>query len=226
MIEENQDFNLETDHLKEVIESPPPAQPVVVIQYRTRGVPWYLVLPLLVLVPLGAVAIYHRVSSHAHRTFVPPPSVDQSTRKAAESGRHGGALRGVNRRGSSRGAAPCLECGFWRSPGAQFAADRPRIVACRPVLPHAYAHGQGGSDEAGQPGSRHVGDDERGRTPEDRWKLRPSESRARCHGREHSTSRGDSCERAWASGCRHHSRGRDPPRPSRGRGGRLLGAGR
>ena len=84
MIEENQDLNLETDHLEEVIESPPPAQPVVVIQYRTRGVPWYLVLPLLVLVPLGPVAVYHRVSSRVRYPLVPPPSADQSTRKAAE----------------------------------------------------------------------------------------------------------------------------------------------
>ncbi len=84
MIEENEDLNLETDHLDEVIESPPPAQPVVVIQYRTGGVPWYLVLPLLLLVPLGAVAFYHRVSARAQRTFVPPPSVDQSTPQAAE----------------------------------------------------------------------------------------------------------------------------------------------
>ena len=38
---------LETDHLEEVIESPPPGQPVVVIQYRTRGFPWYVILPLV-----------------------------------------------------------------------------------------------------------------------------------------------------------------------------------
>jgi hypothetical protein len=36
-----------------------PGQPVVVIQYRTRGLPWYLVLPMLVLVALGAVSFYH-----------------------------------------------------------------------------------------------------------------------------------------------------------------------
>ena len=92
MIEENQGLNLETDHLEEVIESPPPAQPVVVIQYRTRGVPWYLVLPLLVLVPLGAVAVYHRVSSRVRYPLVPPPSADQSTRKAAERQAVPGAL--------------------------------------------------------------------------------------------------------------------------------------
>ena len=109
MIEENQDFNLETDHLKEVIESPPPAQPVVVIQYRTRGVPWYLVLPLLVLVPLGAVAVYHRVSSRVRYPLVPPSSADQSTRKAAERQAVPGArLRSVGQRGSSE-AALCLD---------------------------------------------------------------------------------------------------------------------
>ncbi len=68
MIEENQEVNLETDRLEELMESPPPAQPVVVIQYRSRGVPWYLVLPLLVLVPIGAVAVYHRVSRRAGYT--------------------------------------------------------------------------------------------------------------------------------------------------------------
>ena len=83
MIEENQELNLETDHLEEVIDSPPPGQPVVVIQYRTRGVPWYLVLPLLVLVPLGAVAVYHRVSSRARCALGPPQSADLSTRKTA-----------------------------------------------------------------------------------------------------------------------------------------------
>ena len=83
MIEENQELNLETDHLEEVIDSPPPGQPVVVIQYRTRGVPWYLVLPLLVLVPLGAVAVYHRVSSRARYALGPPQSADLSTRKTA-----------------------------------------------------------------------------------------------------------------------------------------------
>ncbi len=81
MIEEIEGFNLEaehleglsleTDHLEQVIESPPPAQPVVVIQYRSRGVPWYLVLPLLIVVPLGAVGIYHRVVSRADAIFCP-----------------------------------------------------------------------------------------------------------------------------------------------------------
>jgi hypothetical protein len=83
MIEENQELNLEADRLEELMESPPPGQPVVVIQYRSRGVPWYLVLPLLVLVPIGAVAVYHRVSGHAGYLSM-PPRADRSTRKAAD----------------------------------------------------------------------------------------------------------------------------------------------
>src|SRR5271166_327109 len=112
MIEENQDLNLETDHLEEVIESPPPAQPVVVIQYRTRGVPWYLVLPLLVLVPLGAVAVYHRVSSRVRYPLVPPPSADQSTRKAAERQAVPGALSEASVSAALQGL-PSASTGDW-----------------------------------------------------------------------------------------------------------------
>lgn len=116
MIEENQDLNLETDHLEEVIESPPPAQPVVVIQYRTRGVPWYLVLPLLVLVPLGAVAVYHRVSSRARRTLVPPPSADQSTRKAAERQAVTEALSGASAAAALQEGLPPASIGDFGAP--------------------------------------------------------------------------------------------------------------
>ena len=132
MIEENQDLNLETDHLEEVIESPPPAQPVVVIQYRTRGVPWYLVLPLLVLVPLGAVAVYHRVSSRVRYPLVPPPSADQSTRKAAERQAVPAALSEASVSAALQGL-PSASIGDLALPGAQFAADRPGSLPA--VLP-------------------------------------------------------------------------------------------
>jgi hypothetical protein len=38
----------------------PPGQPVIVIQYRDRGVPWYLAVPLLGLIAFGSVTAYHR----------------------------------------------------------------------------------------------------------------------------------------------------------------------
>ncbi len=126
MIEENEDHNLETDHLEEFIESPPPAQPVVVIQYRTRGAPWYLVLPLLVLVPLGAVAVYHRISSRSHRTFVPPPSVDQSTRQAAESRAVTDALSGAS-------TAPALQEGL--PPASHVDLGAPLALNSQPIAP-------------------------------------------------------------------------------------------
>jgi hypothetical protein len=78
------EVTLETDHLDEVIEAPPPAQPVVVIQYRSRGAPWYLVLPLLLLVPLGAVAVYHRVTSRGRRSIVLAPAQQEVSGKESQ----------------------------------------------------------------------------------------------------------------------------------------------
>jgi hypothetical protein len=81
------DAILGTDQLEEVIEEPPPGQPVVVIQYRTRGLPWYLVIPLLILVPLGAVAFYHNLVTSRSRLrpgLVAPPAPDPGKVKADE----------------------------------------------------------------------------------------------------------------------------------------------
>ena len=64
---EESEVSLETDHLAEVIESAQPGQPVVVIQYRSRGLPWYFAIPLLLLVGIGSVAFYHRLTSRARR---------------------------------------------------------------------------------------------------------------------------------------------------------------
>ena len=36
------DVSLETDRLEQLLEVPAPAQPVVMIEYRNRGVPWWL----------------------------------------------------------------------------------------------------------------------------------------------------------------------------------------
>lgn len=49
-------------------------QPVVVIEYHTRGLPWRVVIPLLVLVPLGAVALYHNLMQSRARWRPAPGS--------------------------------------------------------------------------------------------------------------------------------------------------------
>ena len=224
MIEENQDFNLETDHLEEVIESPPPAQPVVVIQYRTRGVPWYLVLPLLVLVPLGAVAVYHRVSSRVRYPLVPPPSADQSTRKAAERQAVPGALSEASVSAALQGL-PSASIGDWGAPLAL--NSQPIAPGSLPaVLPAPAPAAKADLTKPASPAAATPAATKEGEPSKSAGSSDLAKAAARCHGRQYSATRDDSCEGAWASGRRHHSRGRDPPRPSRDRGDRLLGAGR
>ncbi len=63
---EHGEVTLETDHLEEVIDTPSPGQPVVVIQYRTRGLPWYVILPAFAIVAfVAAAASYSFVTSRA-----------------------------------------------------------------------------------------------------------------------------------------------------------------
>ncbi len=53
--------SLESDRLEQLLEVPAPAQPVVMIEYRNRGVPWWLLVTLVVLVPLVAVIAYQQL---------------------------------------------------------------------------------------------------------------------------------------------------------------------
>jgi hypothetical protein len=57
------DLDLDADRLEALMETPPAGQPVVVIQYRDRGLPWYAVLPIVLLIPLVAAAVYYRATS-------------------------------------------------------------------------------------------------------------------------------------------------------------------
>ena len=59
--ERSADVSLDTDRLEQLLEVPAPAQPVVMIQYRNRGVPWWLLVTLIVLVPLVAVIAYQQL---------------------------------------------------------------------------------------------------------------------------------------------------------------------
>jgi hypothetical protein len=51
---------LESDHLDQLLETPEPAQPVVVVQYRNRGVSPWLFGPFVVVVIAAALYVYHR----------------------------------------------------------------------------------------------------------------------------------------------------------------------
>ena len=53
------DLTLESDRLEEKLETAAPAQQVVVVQYRNRGVPSW-VFPLILLMPAMAIVTYHR----------------------------------------------------------------------------------------------------------------------------------------------------------------------
>jgi hypothetical protein len=50
---------LEIDPLDKLIESRVPAQPVVIVQYRTRGVSLWLFVLFVLVVMLTALYVYH-----------------------------------------------------------------------------------------------------------------------------------------------------------------------
>jgi hypothetical protein len=51
---------LESDHLDQLLETPEPAQPVVVVQYRNRGMSPWLAVPFVFVVTAAALYVYHR----------------------------------------------------------------------------------------------------------------------------------------------------------------------
>ena len=50
---------VESDHLDKLIQSPVPVQPVVVVQYRDRGLSLRLVVSFVSVVTLAAFYVYH-----------------------------------------------------------------------------------------------------------------------------------------------------------------------
>ena len=61
------DVSLEADRLEELLEAPVASPPVVMIEYRNRGVPWWLLGPVLVLVPASVGAIFYYQHSVVER---------------------------------------------------------------------------------------------------------------------------------------------------------------
>jgi hypothetical protein len=55
------DVSLETDRLEQLLEDPSPAPPVVVVHERRRGLPSWLLFPLVFVVPLCSILVYHRL---------------------------------------------------------------------------------------------------------------------------------------------------------------------
>ncbi len=55
------DTSLDNDRLEQLLDVPETAQPIVMIEYRNRGVPWWLLVTLVVVVPLVAVLVYQQV---------------------------------------------------------------------------------------------------------------------------------------------------------------------
>ena len=55
------DSMLDSDHLEQLLETPVPTPPVVVVEYRNRGIPAWIVVPMVILVPLIAIVLYHRM---------------------------------------------------------------------------------------------------------------------------------------------------------------------
>jgi hypothetical protein len=53
--------SLESDRLERLLEDPSPAPPVVVVQERRRGIPSWLLFPLLFAIPFCALLVYHRL---------------------------------------------------------------------------------------------------------------------------------------------------------------------
>ncbi len=78
------DVSLETDRLEQLLEVPPsaPAQPVVMIEYRNRGVPWWLVVSLIVLVPLVAVIGYQQIVVQTYQRRAAQAAYDRALQAA------------------------------------------------------------------------------------------------------------------------------------------------
>jgi hypothetical protein len=61
------DLSLENEKLDQYLEASEPEPPVVVMQYRKRGVPYWVLFPLIVFIPLASIWAYHRVVVEPYR---------------------------------------------------------------------------------------------------------------------------------------------------------------
>ncbi len=61
------DLTLENEKLDQYLDAADPAPPVVVVQYRNRGIPSWVVFPLVALITFGALGLYHRFVVERYR---------------------------------------------------------------------------------------------------------------------------------------------------------------
>jgi hypothetical protein len=78
------DISLDADKLEQLLEVPAPAQPVVMIEYRNRGVPWWLLVTLIVVVPLVAVVVYQQVIVERYAAAASKANYDLAKAKVAD----------------------------------------------------------------------------------------------------------------------------------------------
>ena len=98
-----------------------PAQPVVVIQYRSRGVSSWVFFPLILVIPLGAILIYHRLVVERYRVqAVESRRVLETLIDAPRSGR---SLPGASRRRPWRRRARGRTCPCKARPGLRGSAE-------------------------------------------------------------------------------------------------------
>jgi hypothetical protein len=60
------DLMLESDQLEELLETPAPSPPVVVVQYRNRGVPSWMIVAIII-VSLAGLGLYHKLVVERNR---------------------------------------------------------------------------------------------------------------------------------------------------------------
>jgi hypothetical protein len=124
------DVSLESDKLERLLEDPSPAPPVVVVQERRRGIPSWLLFPLLFVIPACALLVYHRL------VVMPKELEVLETRQALENL----LVKGASASAPTSGA-PVSEAGGNGAPAAG-GNDKERAVVDPPAsasLPPALA---------------------------------------------------------------------------------------
>jgi hypothetical protein len=62
------DRSMEVGRLDRALEPTPSAPPVVLVQYRDRGIPLWILIPSVIIVPMCAILAYHRLVVVRYRT--------------------------------------------------------------------------------------------------------------------------------------------------------------